>query len=194
MLAGNVVSLLAPVIFIPVLSFVLRSPRYDWISMKQIRRADDKDLADAAHVDLELVPGENTRTDDDDAAEQQKLKRAAKIARSLTVFLTVALLILWPMPLYGTRYIFSKGFFTGWISVGILWLFCSAFCVGLYPLFEGRHTSVRTIRSIYKDVTGKGKPVTHGRATMAETAEAEEEKEKKGLETPPEKAIEADET
>jgi urea-proton symporter len=39
--------------------------------------------------------------------------------------------------MYGTGYIFSKGFFTGWVAIGILWLFCSSFCVALYPLWEG---------------------------------------------------------
>jgi hypothetical protein len=194
MLAGNVVSLLAPLIFIPIFSFLMRSPKYDWLSMKAIRRADDHDLAAAAHVDLEMVPGESSRTDDDELMEQQKLRRAATIARSLTVFLTLSLLILWPMPMYGSGYIFSKGFFTGWVAVGILWLFCSAFCVGLYPLWEGRHTSVRTIKAIFKDITGKGKPTIHGRATMAETAAAEEKNMDKGLETPPEKRVEADES
>ena len=193
MLAGNVVSLLAPIIFIPILSFVLRSPKYDWKSMKLIRRADDNDLAAAAHVDLELIPGESRHSDHEEREEQQKLQRAAKIARSLTVFLTLSLLILWPMPMYGSGYIFSKGFFTGWVSVGILWLFCSAFCVGLYPLWEGRHTSTRTIKSIFLDITGKGKPLTHGRATLAETAEAEEKRDEKGAETPPEDAVEAGE-
>jgi urea-proton symporter len=191
MLAGNVVSLLTPIIFIPVLSFVFKSPKYDWVSMKEIRRADDHDLADAAHVDLELVPGEN-HTAEQEEAEQKKLNRAAKISRSLTVFLTLALLILWPMPMYGSGYIFSKGFFTGWVSVGILWLFCSATCVGLYPLWEGRHTMYRTTVAIYKDITGKGKPVIHGRATVAEIADAEEKKDSKGLETPPEKVVASD--
>lgn len=190
MLAGNVVSLLAPMIFIPILSFALRSPKYDWQSMKLIRRGDDSDLANAADVDLELVPGETRNSIDEEQKEQQKLQRAAKIARSLTVFLTLALLILWPMPMFGSGYIFSKGFFTGWVSVGILWLFCSAFCVGLYPLWEGRHTSSRTIKSIFLDLTGKGRPITHGKATMAETAVAEEKKNEKGLETPPEEATE----
>ena len=194
MLAGNVVSLLAPAIFIPILSFTLKSPKYDWVSMKMIRRADDKDLADAAHVDLESVPGENEHSDQEEEMEQRKLKRSAKIARSLTVFLTFALLILWPMPMYGSGYVFSKSFFTGWISVGILWLFCSATCVGLYPLWEGRHTSMRTMKCIFLDITGKGKPITHGRATMAETAKAEEKKDEKGTETPPEKAVDGAET
>ena len=202
MLAGNVVSLLAPVIFIPILSFAIKSPKYDWMSMKAIRRADDHDLADAAHVDLELVPGERHQSVSEEQDEQKKLLRAGKIARSLTVFLTIALLVLWPMPMYGSGYIFSKSFFTGWISVGrrmthcvrlrhvltdellplgILWLFCSAFCVGLYPLWEGRHTSARTFKSIFRDITGKGKPITHGQAAFVES---EDEKQ---VDTPPEK-------
>ncbi|OQN96308.1 hypothetical protein B0A48_17564 [Cryoendolithus antarcticus] len=193
MLAGNVVALLSPLIFVPVLTFALRTPKYDWLSMKAIRKGDDSDLAAAADIDLELVPGASAHSEEDDREEQHKLQRAAKIARSLTVFLTLALLILWPMPMYGTAYVFSKKFFTGWISVGILWLFCSACCVGIYPLWEGRKTSSRTLKAIFLDVTGKRKPVTHGRATLAETAEAEDrkemEREKKGLETPPEKAV-----
>lgn len=195
MLAGNVVSLLAPLIFIPILTFTLRSPKYDWLSMRAIRKGDDSDLAAAAHVDLELVPGESHHSDSDDAQEQAKLKRAAKIARSLTVFLTLALLILWPMPMYGSGYIFSKKFFTGWVAVGILWLFCSSACVGIYPLWEGRHTSARTVKAICKDLTGGGKPLTHGRATLAESVEVEEklEKKKAGETTPPEKEVGADE-
>ncbi|KAK6437048.1 urea active transporter [Oleoguttula sp. CCFEE 5521] len=194
MLAGNVVALLSPIIFVPILTFALRTPKYDWLSMKAIRKGDDSDIAAGADVDLELVPGASAHSEEDDRIEQHKLQRAAKIARSLTIFLTLALLILWPMPMYGTAYVFSKKFFTGWVSVGILWLFCSSICVGLYPLWEGRKTSTRTIKAIFLDVTGKRKPVTHGRATLAETAEAEDRKEaqkekEKGLHTPPEKEV-----
>lgn len=193
MLAGNVVSLLAPVVFIPVLSFVLRSPKYDWVSMKMIRKGDDSDLAAAADVDLELVPGESSQSAHEEAMEQRKLQRAAKIARTLTVCMTLALLVLWPMPLYGTGYIFSKKFFTGWVAVGILWLFCSSFCVGLYPLWEGRHTSLRTMKAIFLDVTGRGRPIVHhGRAAITGDGEGEsepEEKYGKQTATPPELEI-----
>ena len=59
-------------------------------------------------------------------------------------------------------------------------------------MWEGRHTAGRTLKAIFLDVTGKKKPVVHGRATIAETAEAEEKADqKKGQETPPEKAVEA---
>ncbi|KAK1064086.1 urea active transporter [Friedmanniomyces endolithicus] len=189
MLAGNVVALLAPCIFIPILSFApgLRKPKYDWLSMKLIRKGDDSDMAAAAHLDLELVPGQSAQSDHEEQMEQHQLQRAAKIARYMTLFLTLALLVLWPFPMYGSGYIFSKKFFTGWVSVGILWLFCSSLCVGVYPLWEGRHTSSRTIKAIILDITGRRKPVMHGRATIAETADIEDKvDEKNGVDTPPE--------
>lgn len=64
------------------------------------------------------------------------------------------------MPLYGTGYIFSKSFFTGWVSVGIIWIFCSFIGVGLFPVFESRRTLARTVKNVYLDLTGKSHPRT----------------------------------
>ncbi len=64
------------------------------------------------------------------------------------------------MPLYGTGYIFSKKFFTGWVTVGIIWIFCSFIGVGLFPVFESRKTLGRTVKNIFLDVTGKSHPKT----------------------------------
>lgn len=178
MLAGNVVALLSPCIFIPILTFALKPAKYDWESMKAIRKGDDHDIATAAHVDLEQIPGERRNSVAESEQEQTMLLRASKIARTLTVVLTIALLVLWPMPMYGSSYIFSKPFFTGWVSVGILWLFCSAFCVGLYPLWEGRHTMKRTFVRIFRDITGKEKPHMMRGLVVEETASSG---------TPPEK-------
>jgi urea-proton symporter len=105
MLAGNVVALLAPVLFIPVLTYALGPQNYDWVSMKQIRKGDDSDLAAAAHVDLEFVPGGHNETNEEEAKEQATLLRAVKISRWLTVGMTIILLVLWPFPLYGTGYV-----------------------------------------------------------------------------------------
>ena len=187
MLAGNVVALLSPLIFILTLTYAFKPQNYDWISMKAIRKGDDSDLAAAAHMDLELIPGESRHSDNEEREEQHKLLRAGKIARWLTVFLTLALLIVWPMPMYGSNYVFSKPFFTGWVTVGILWLFFSAFCVGLYPLWEGRKTSSRTLKLIFLDVTGKKKPSPHGRVEEMNAAQ-EEDAESEGADTPTEKA------
>jgi hypothetical protein len=81
------------------------------------KRADDSDLAAAAYLDIEVIPGGHFESANEEAEEQATLERAAKIARYLTVFLTIALLILGPMPMYGSGYVFSKKFFTGWVSL-----------------------------------------------------------------------------
>src|SRR5277367_2418550 len=98
----------------------------------------------------------------------------------MTVFLTLALLVLWPMPMYGTGYIFSKKFFTGWVVVGIMWLMGSLLCVGVFPVWEGRNALATTLKAIYLDVTGKQHPSKfhHPEATYVEGKET-------GGDTPP---------
>lgn len=156
MLAGNVVALLSPLIFVPVLTFAFGPQNYDYQSMLEIRRGDDRELAEDAKIDIELVPGEGNTTESDLLAEQAMLKHASFIAKTMTAVMTLCFLVLWPMPMYGTGYVFSKKFFTAWISVGIFWLFCSSVCVGLYPLYEGRHSMKQTFGGILDDLRGKG--------------------------------------
>lgn len=156
MLAGNVVALLSPLIFVPLITIITGLQHYDWASMAAIRKGDDSELARRADVDLEVIPGESLLSEQQTEAEQKKLFRAAKIARILCCSLALSLLMLWPMPMYGSGYVFSKKFFTGWVAVGIAWLFCSAGCVVVYPLWEGRHTSKRTMVLAFKDIMGKG--------------------------------------
>ena len=85
--------------------------------------------------------------------------------------------------MYGTGYIFSRKFFTGWVSVGIIWIFCSFFGVGLFPIFEGRKSLARTFKFLVKDITGKSSPKT----LLAQEAAAADDKTA-GDATPPEKA------
>ncbi|OHW90151.1 sodium symporter family protein [Colletotrichum incanum] len=178
MLAGNLTSLLSPVLFIPLLTFIppFRPQKYDWQSMLNMRQGDDHDLADGTNVDIENVPEEQAQAFSD-PDEKAKLDKAAKTARWLTVGVTLILLILWPMPLYGSGYVFGKSFFTGWVVVGITWLFASVIMVVFLPIFESRSTIMRTTRMMFKDlfgIRGRGKPVSEGQSP--------------GLSTPPEVA------
>ncbi|TRX88963.1 hypothetical protein FHL15_010191 [Xylaria flabelliformis] len=161
MLAGNVVTaLLSPVVLIPIFTLIFGFDKYDWKSMMQIRRADDHEIADVASADIEETAGGRVETNDEFADEQIKLLRASRISKWTTVGLTLAFLILWPFPLYGSSYVFSKPFFTGWVTVGIIWIFVSLGAVGLFPIFEGRHTLKHTVKSIFLDLSGKKHPKT----------------------------------
>ena len=84
--------------------------------MRMIRKGDDTEIIRRASVDTEMQREIIAQTAEQDAAEQKKLSKAAIISRSLTAFMTIALLVLWPMPLYGSGYVFSKKFFTGKFS------------------------------------------------------------------------------
>ena len=147
--------------------------------MKEIRKADDHDIAAAAKEDLELIPGQVSAGEEAEAEEQRKLLKASTIAKTMTVILTLALLILWPMPMYGTGYVFSEKFFTGWVVVGIMWIFVSVFCVGIYPIWEGRHSLKHNLVAIFKDITGKEHPGKHHTSAAIYDGEAA------GTETPP---------
>ncbi|KAJ9247375.1 Sodium:solute symporter family-domain-containing protein [Paecilomyces variotii] len=162
MLAGNVAALLSPMIYVPILTLVFGSQNYDYESMRAIRKVDDTDVAAAAHVDIELIPGEvDHHTAAQEAEELRLLNRAAKWARILTVFMAISLLVIWPMPMYGSSYVFSKPFFTGWVVVGIIWLFGTSFGVIIYPLWEGRYSIQRVVRMMSQDIMGK-RPTYYG--------------------------------
>lgn len=145
MLAGNVTALLSPLVFIPVFTLAFGLQKYDWQSMLEIRQADDHDILESSGASAE------DRAMDFDL-EQKKLKRAFKIAVTMCTILTLAFLILWPMPLFGTRYVFSKSFFTGWVTVGIIWIFGTFIAVVIFPAFESRATLFRVLRLLF---TGK---------------------------------------
>ncbi|KAI1150353.1 Na+/solute symporter [Nemania diffusa] len=170
MLAGNVTALLAPALFVPIFTLIFGLDKYDWKSMMQIRKADDHDVADEAGVDLEQTAGARVEMSDEHHEEQKKLLRASKISKWTTIGLTLAFLVLWPFPLYGTSYVFSKPFFTGWVTVGIIWIFVSFGTVGLFPIFQGRHTLKHTAQSIYWDLSGRksAKPIHAERVVIDE--------------------------
>ncbi|KAI5300289.1 hypothetical protein KEM55_008347 [Ascosphaera atra] len=182
MLAGNVTALLSPLVFSPVLTLVFGRQKYDWKSMMDVRRVDDSDVVAEADVDVEQVPGQNEAKSDDWEEEQRMLKKTSRIARILTVAVALCFIILWPMPMYGSSYVFSKPFFRGWITVGIIWLFGTAFGVVIFPLWEGRHTIALTFRSMWMDVTGRRGKALSGRRAEANTSD--DDYETMGTKTP----------
>lgn len=153
MLAGNVVALLSPLVFVPVLTYAFGADDYDWATMAAIKQGDDAGVSSSSAdggLGLEergggQAPGFTLVVPEQDMA---KLNKASRLAKWLTLVMAVSFLVLWPMPMYGSGYVFSKPFFTGWVTVGIIWIFGSSGAVGIFPLWEGRHSIVRVIKGI----------------------------------------------
>lgn len=180
MLTGNLVALLFPGIVIPILTYAFGPQKFDWEILKTIRRVDEtEEILEATEIAADPESGSDTKKEGDVklepvtlaaqveahkivlalpnalAEEEELLRRLAKIAVCICAFLTLALLIVWPMPMYGSGYIFSRKFFTGWVVVAIIWIFFTAFMVVVYPLWEGRHGIYTLCRGIYWDLTGQ---------------------------------------
>ncbi|KAH8677037.1 Sodium:solute symporter family-domain-containing protein [Ilyonectria robusta] len=179
MLAGNITALLSPVVFIPVLCLIFGVDKYDWQSMMDIRQADDHEMVKEAGVDEEAQHRVEAPQQVDFEEEQIKLARAFKIASSITIVMTVSLLVLWPMPMFASRYIFSKSFFTGWVSVGMIWIFCSFLAVGIYPLWESRATIARVCTSMVKGK--RPNAIMQGEPALTDGPSGTVTPEKKGL-------------
>lgn len=152
MLAGNVTALLSPLVFIPIFTLAFGLQKYDWQSMLDIRQADDHDVIESSGLSPEAQAELERSKAMDFELEQKKLKRAFKVAVTICTVLTLSFLVLWPMPLFGTGYIFSKSFFTGWVTVGIIWIFGTFIAVVIFPAFESRATLFKVLKAIF---TGK---------------------------------------
>ncbi len=153
MLAGNIVALLSPIVFVPILTYAFGADNYDWTSMAAIKQADDSDPSSVAGAIETGIDGTSNPVIMAIVEQDMvKLNKASRVAKWLTVFMSISFLVLWPMPMYGSSYVFSKPFFTGWVVVGIMWLFGSAIAVGLYPLWEGRQSMAR----VFRGILGKG--------------------------------------
>ncbi|KIW81909.1 hypothetical protein Z517_04935 [Fonsecaea pedrosoi CBS 271.37] len=68
------------------------------------------------------------------------LLRARRNAIWASIGLTLAYVLLWPIPMYGSRYVLSKHFFIGWIVVTFLWAFYASTVITLLPIWEGRRS------------------------------------------------------
>ncbi|KAL6229720.1 hypothetical protein BDW75DRAFT_234973 [Aspergillus navahoensis] len=47
--------------------------------------------------------------------------------------------ILWPLPMYGSHYMFEKGFYIVWVVIAIIWLWATTIVTTLYPVYRGLH-------------------------------------------------------
>lgn len=163
MLAGNVAALLSPVIISLVLTYAFGSQHYDYKSMQAIRQVEETSGPADPELTIYSEPKQPVESEDEQRQqlqkareteaenEERKLNRAAVYSRTLTVLMVLCFLILWPIPMYASSYVFSKPFFTGWVVAGILWLFVTTFGVVVFPLVEGRRSIIRVVRMMSAD-------------------------------------------
>jgi hypothetical protein len=128
-------------------------------STLELSDSDEKKVAADSAPQPAAVPAElpphlaPTLEEQDDPAT---LRRAFKLACISAFLLTFILDFLLPMPMFFSHYIFSKGFFTGWVVVSFIWVFASSAISCLLPIWETRHSFAALFRKVGADFGKKG--------------------------------------
>lgn len=108
---GNSVSLVSGCVYSVALTYIFGPDHFDWSAFKEIKIVDDSDVKGLSKEQLEQQLAVEHITPEID----RRLRRAKIVAIACAAILCGAFVILWPMPMYGTSYIFSKAFFRGWV-------------------------------------------------------------------------------
>ena len=82
-----------------------------------------------------------------DEESLRQLRRWYRIARVFLIFIIAITFVVWPMPLY-RDYIFTRSFFSGWVTVAIFWQFFALFAVVIYPVYDGRDEIAKSVRGL----------------------------------------------
>lgn len=106
-----------------------------------------KEAIDAAEIEND---------DSDKELDPAALQKAFRFAAWSSVALTLVMIILIPIPLFFSSVVYGVAGLSAWVIVGMIWTFCSAFIVVLYPLWESRVALTQIAKGLVKDVFSPG--------------------------------------
>jgi hypothetical protein len=96
---------------------MVKPDNFDWNVFNRLEQV--KDVEDKVDFD----PSET---------DPAKIDAASKFAYISYLLLTLLLLIIWPIPMYATGYVFSKTFFAGWVIFGLIWAIVASAIVSYF--------------------------------------------------------------
>jgi Na+/proline symporter len=150
MLAGNLVSLIASGLTTVILS-LLNPDNFDFNETKtKLQQLTDDEIEGVTT---------SGRYEDPIEHDEVLLKKATRFAVYSSVGLTVVLVIVWPIPMFLSHYVFSREFFTFWVAISMIWALCATIAIAIYPIFESRAGIVDLCSGIINDL--KGQPPSH---------------------------------
>ncbi|KAJ7468098.1 solute symporter family transporter [Mycena latifolia] len=86
--------------------------------------------------------------DTGDVEEPSKLRRALRLAWIASALITFIIDFLIPIPMFLSHYIFSQRFFTAWVVISFIWVFCSAAISTVLPIVE----ALAFFKQLVKDI------------------------------------------
>ena len=126
MLYGNVVAILSSGLICVVISLA-QNKKYDWNLMNKEMRIVEADMT-------ESVKAQIAKAEQDEAT----LKKAYQFSLKGGGILTIVCVVIWPLPLYFSGYVFDLAFYGMWVGIAIVWVSIAAFCIIGIPIWEAR--------------------------------------------------------
>jgi SSS family transporter len=160
---GTVASAVSPIPYSVIIT-LFKPENFDWADFRKERLAFEVDTASITsgrrsnsinRADIEL-------NDQNPEFSQPVLKRWGRIAAIWALATFLGHWVLWPLPMYASKYIFGQSFFAAWLVIAIIWLWGTLFVVGFYPIIDGRYQLLAVWQAIRE---GKHKKVKQGAVT-----------------------------
>ena len=126
MLYGNVVAILSSGLICVVISLA-QNKKYDWGLMNKEMKIVEADMT-------EDVKAQIAKAEQDEAT----LKKAYQFSLKGGGILTIVCVVIWPLPLYFSGYVFDLAFYGMWVGIAIVWVSIAAFCIIGIPIWEAR--------------------------------------------------------
>ncbi|KAH7890245.1 urea transporter [Phlebopus sp. FC_14] len=163
MLSGNLASIGVGGI-VAVLASLIWPENYDFSATRAINAPSThkkpSEDTEVSSQDEKKAPDSSASSVTADSLENEldpvRLTKAFNFASWSSVIMTLVFMILIPIPLFGASTIYAVSGFGAWVIIGIIWTFCSAFAVVLYPLYESRVALNLIARGMIKDIFAKG--------------------------------------
>lgn len=129
LLWGNVTSIISGAV-ITLVGSILKADNFNFDNMRQrIRLVDDR-----------------MRSIQELHADEKFLNKAARFPRRYLILLVVTLVVIWPIPLYLSGYVFSLETYYVWIGIAIVWAAAAASTVILLPIIEAKSAIIKIFR------------------------------------------------
>merc|ERR1719241_25555 len=83
-----------------------------------------------------VIDDEPVRYTDPDELDEEKLNQTYRFALKYGLGTTLTLVLIWPIPMFFSGYVFTKGFWIGWVVVCFIWGILAGLAIVLLPLVE----------------------------------------------------------
>ena len=108
-------------------SQLAQNKKYDFKLMNPLMQIVEADMTEQVKKQIDAA-----------AEDEATLKTAYKHSLVGGGLLTIICVVIWPLPLYFSGYVFDIGFYGFWVSIAIVWVSIAAFTIICMPIYEAR--------------------------------------------------------